>query len=455
VSDRGRGRAGDRTPLVLIVILVYAAFLVTALASVMIFFPQVSLPGLPRQAVRVTTVAPRPATPAQPAAVRPAARPPQPAPQAETGWTGRVSAAVMALEWPDVGGFARDTWSAAGEWLRGLRLPRIALLDKLRSAPPSPEAPAAAPVAAAPRPVDGATRIERAADDIEAAAARLEGLLQGKPAQAAPPIVAGGPALARPAADAETLRLAYEARLREAEERHAREMAALRASLAGKLTSDEVIKRYNPVIDQGPAAAMLSRPVDKSLFATAVTAPWSEVLATEGIASRQDYDRLRARAEELDTLTARLLEVPYTNSVPPALERIRDAGQTLAREYGRIWTGLVTRLQTRDGHIATLQGQVERYELAMDQLSRDTRESGYVIDPRDPRAILLYVSRLHSPRIGDTIYVFRREDELLATLRVTAVGDTITAVLVNQAEKNKPIAAFDRILVAAAEENKG
>jgi hypothetical protein len=449
VSDRGRGRASDRTPLVLIVILVYAAFLVTALASVMIFFPQVSLPGLPRQAPRVTVVVPRPATPAQPTA-----RPTPTAPQPQAGLIERVSAAVTALEWPDVGGFARDTWSAAGDWLHGLRLPRIALLDRLRGAPPSPGATPAAPVAAPPRPADGAARIERAADDIEAAAATLTGLLQGNPAPAATPVAAAGAAPARPAA-AETLRLAYEARLREAEERHAREMAALRASLAGKPTSDEMVKRYNPVIDQGAAAAMLSRPVDKSLFGAAVSAPWSDVLATEGIASRQDYDRLRARAEELDTLTARLLEVPYTNSVPPALERIRDAGQTLAREYGRIWTGLVTRLQTRDDHIATLQGQVERYELAMDQLSRDTRESGYVIDPRDPRAILLYVSRLHSPRIGDTIYVFRREDELLATLRVTAVGDTITAVLVSQAEKNKPIAAFDRILVAAAEENKG
>jgi len=245
--------------------------------------------------------------------------------------------------------------------------------------------------------------------------------------------------------------------MREADERYARELADLREGLAGggEAGLQEIVRRYNPVLDQGDLQVILSRGVDRSLFGADASAPYRDLLEREGIASREQYERLRNRASELDTLTGRLLEVPYTNSVPPALERIREAGQTLAREYGRIWSALADRIQARDERISALEGQVDQFALAMDQLARDTREGGYILDPRDPQAILIYVSRLHAPQVGDTVYVFRREDELLATLRITAVGDTVRASLVEQAAPGKPIAAFDRILLALAEEKRG
>ena len=53
------------------------------------------------------------------------------------------------------------------------------------------------------------------------------------------------------------------------------------------------------------------------------------------------------------------------------------------------------------------------------------------------------------------MYVFRKEDELLATLRITSVGDTVRASLVETGPAGKPITAFDRILLATAEERQG
>jgi hypothetical protein len=282
-------------------------------------------------------------------------------------------------------------------------------------------------------------------------------LQPGEPGQRAPAAALAGASpvtvalrdAAAPAAaavDVETLRRTYEARLAAAEERRAREVAAAAA---------EAARRYNPVLTQPAVADALRRRVDRGLYGREVSAPYREVLGREGIVTREQYERLRSRAAEIDLLAGRLLQVPYTNSVPPALERIRDAGQTLALEYGRIWGALADRLESRDRRIAALESEAEQFSLAMDSLARSTREGGYVLDPRDPRSILLYVSRIHAPRVGDTVYVFRKEDELLATLRITAVGDTVRASLVEQGAPQKPIAAFDRILLAAGEETRG
>jgi hypothetical protein len=93
--------------------------------------------------------------------------------------------------------------------------------------------------------------------------------------------------------------------------------------------------------------------------------------------------------------------------------------------------------------------------VALDQLARSSREGGYILDPRDPQSILLYVSRLRDPKVGDTVYVFRKEDELIATLRITAVSDGVRASLLQQSEPGKPVVAFDRILLASAEETRG
>ncbi len=455
-----RGSTG-RSPLILIVILVYAAFLATALVSIMVFFPQVTLPGtlrlpvlrLPERAAQAPPAgAAAPAAPTAPAAPATPVAPQRPEPISRAARALEGARNLFAsLRWPDVGAWARGAWSSVTAWLRGLEWPDVAALFKraeqpasqppevARTAPQVPTAERAPEPAPAPPPAVEAPRVAPVSPAVAG---------EALPVPSAPP--AGAP-------DAEALRRAYEARLREADEKHAREMAALQQTLdarAGAKVADTV-RRYNPVFEQAGLAAMLRGGVDRSLFGAEVSAPYREILEREGIMSRAQYDQLRGRAAELDALAGRLLQVPYTNSVPPALERIRESGQSLARDYGRIWTALAERLQARDARIGRLQGQIDQFAVALDQLARSSREGGYILDPRDPQSILLYISRLHDPKVGDTVYVFRKEDELVATLRITAVGDGVRASLVQQAEAGKPMVAFDRILLASAEEIKG
>ena len=448
VEGQQRRSTTDRSPLVLIVILVYAAFLVTALASIMLFFPQASLPGSLRLPSLKPAVQSAPAASAAP--VRERADTEAPSALARVASSARLR--LSNLEWPeikapDLGGWARGAVSSVKAWLAGLEWPDVAGLWRslwYRSAPTTQVATPAP--ARSPLPPAAATQ----APTPSIAAAPIPEPVQPRARPATAPAATASPA----SPDIDALRRSYEGRLREAEAVRARDVAAAAAAATAK-AAQETERRFNPMIDGGRLTPALARDVNRGLFGADVSAPYRDVLAREGIASREQYEALRARAAELDALTGRLLEVPYTNSVPPALEHIRDAGQTLALEYGRIWSQLADRLETRDHRIARLEAQADQFALAMDSLARTTREGGYVLDPRDPQSIVLYISRLHAPRVGDTVYVFRSEDELLATLRITAVGDTVRASLVERGETLKPIAAFDRILLAASEEKKG
>ena len=94
-------------------------------------------------------------------------------------------------------------------------------------------------------------------------------------------------------------------------------------------------------------------------------------------------------------------------------------------------------------------------KVAVDELSNNKRESGYVINGKNPQDILLYLN----PRIrvseGDTLIVFREDDNLLGRLKIDKKGLFYKASLNESFHDEVKLESFDKVLIEEREgENK-
>ena len=76
-----------------------------------------------------------------------------------------------------------------------------------------------------------------------------------------------------------------------------------------------------------------------------------------------------------------------------------------------------------------------------------SRENGYVLDARNPEKIIVYIDKIHAVRDGDLGYVFRQEDNLIATIRFDVTSREITASLVELTSEDAAMAPFDKVLI--------
>jgi hypothetical protein len=276
-------------------------------------------------------------------------------------------------------------------------------------------------------------------------------------------LISGSPAPTRPQSDSgETSQRAVDTALADLQAQHRAEIERIKVEQTRREAAlkrdhqralNQLQSQYNPVFRSQELKEILQKPKVETRRQEARA--YRELLAVEGVADETAYSELARQAEDLESLTGRLLEVPYGGSVPDALERIRDAGRILSKGYGDIWTDLADRLDTRNQDVETARAelseskaQINRVYEATGWLARETRENGYVLDPYDPQNVLLQVSRLHAPKIGDLVYVFYEEDRLVATLLVTSVSNAVRARTLQLADENRPIRAFDKILLA-------
>jgi hypothetical protein len=243
----------------------------------------------------------------------------------------------------------------------------------------------------------------------------------------------------------------YEARIAALEAARSKDVATLKRQkedLAASITS-----RYNPKLADERSAALLS-----GYSPPASVAPQVEMnpyIETAGVAAPGSGTALRRSLSDFLFLSSKLRSVPYLNSVPPALARM----EAEARESVALYSGALSRagtgLQERDARIRELSARAEAaeralasYRWAIDQYVRESREGGYVLDPRDPSSLSVALNPGVPVVDGSSGYVVRG-DKAVAALSFYAKDGAMRARVVELAE-GESIRPFDSVLVEAS-----
>ncbi len=229
-------------------------------------------------------------------------------------------------------------------------------------------------------------------------------------------------------------------------------VAALKRSHEAAL--NEQFLRFNPVFEEQEVLDALNRELDNLGINFAELPGYDATLASESIVSRADFQNLRNDLYDFDTITGRLQEIPYRNSIPTSLERLRALQASMVSGYESMWTSLADVVNRRNQtiaqqrqEIATRGALIDRFAYAVESFADTSRENGYVLDPRQRDGMLVYTNPNLPIQDGSTGFVFREVDDFIAEIELFQTDRGMRARLVTLADPDRPIRPFDIILI--------
>ena len=225
-------------------------------------------------------------------------------------------------------------------------------------------------------------------------------------------------------------------------------VALLRRNHAAELQRQ--FRLYNPVFEGPRISGVLNRYLQvPDVDLTALTG-YRQTLISEKVLTQNGFTELRINLTDFSDLLARLEVVPYQNSIPESLSRLRDLQTLIIARYEYLWNELVERIDTKNEiiseqlqELAARAGLIERYEYSVDFLARDSRENGYILDARDTANILMRVNTTLPVSDGIPAYVFREVDDYIGEIKIYEDR----AELVELANPERPIEPFDIFLI--------
>ena len=243
----------------------------------------------------------------------------------------------------------------------------------------------------------------------------------------------------------------YEARLADLQAHRRNDIATLtkqREDLAASLTA-----RYNPNFKDPRMVELLSKWKAPASFGP--FSPLPAYLIQAGAYSTEAAAKLDASLSDFGYIATELRKVPYLNSVPGALSRLETEGLASAAAYRNALVAAAALLQDRDAQIAALTARAvaaeterDRLDWAIGSYADAQRESGFIVDPRDPEAVILMLNPSVPVNAGSIAYVVRGEKSV-GTLKLTmSDGKLIGSVISTVA--GETIQPFDSLLVASS-----
>ncbi|MFP4362656.1 MAG: hypothetical protein ACLFR1_02175 [Spirochaetia bacterium] len=209
----------------------------------------------------------------------------------------------------------------------------------------------------------------------------------------------------------------------------------------------EAFQLYNPVFSEDDVLSVINQALSEEIDESGILHGYRQVLADRDVISNEEFTQLRSSIGELQTVLDRLREIPYQNSVPRALNSLEQIGLRIVRDYEDLWHNVALLAEDRIARSNYLYTQLTRVTYAMDYLIRESGENGYIIDPRDQSNILVYTNQILNLETGDTGYVFRSDDQFIATIEFFYRNNQVRARVEELANQEEPIRPFDIILV--------
>lgn len=204
----------------------------------------------------------------------------------------------------------------------------------------------------------------------------------------------------------------------------------------------ELILLYNPYITERQIASILhSREYSSKSRLNSLLASdeYTKLMAREGAWTSAQQTKLKRSIQSNFLLIDRLRKVPYKNSVPGALDRIRGMSVYLINDYESRLGKLYQIMMRKNSQIAN-------YHYAFDYLLYSKPENGYIIDPRNTSRIKVYMNEVNRISNGVTASVFRNDDEFIGDISLYHSSEGIYAKVI-QLTSGKKIQPFDKILL--------
>lgn len=199
----------------------------------------------------------------------------------------------------------------------------------------------------------------------------------------------------------------------------------------------DLILRFNPNFTESELRSMVMKERVTAAVKYPTLAPLPAELNKEKIIPKDKFDKLRAEQAEERRLVSRLRQVPYINSVAPALTGIERRNAEITGQYEMIIGELVKAIRRKNEIIGN-------YRSGLKELTDREREYGYIIDARNKTKMRVYLNPSLRAKPGLRANIFRKDDEYIADIEIFFDNEGPCAKVLNVAD-GKTIGAFDKI----------
>ncbi len=206
-------------------------------------------------------------------------------------------------------------------------------------------------------------------------------------------------------------------------------------------TKEEIeylIKKYNPIFAETDLKKILEKPVKGASKVSPLNGIENDIIK-EKASTEERINRLQANVNDSYKLNDRMEKIPYINSPGKTVIHVSSKFKDIVNTYDGITVGLVNSLRKKNQ-------QLRFYEYAFSFMIKDEKESGYILDPRDTSLIGVYMNKVHIVNTGDLGFVFRQDDEFIATIRFKRSYGVTVAELV-KSETGLKMQPFDKIML--------
>lgn len=226
-----------------------------------------------------------------------------------------------------------------------------------------------------------------------------------------------------------------QAEIEKLQKKHQAEIDSLKKE--NQALMDALTLRYNPIFSKGEIAAAINGKIANPGSPT--LHKYDKTLNSTNIQSEQAFNQLRRKIQNQKTIIDNLQKIPYTNSIPLALGSLEKLSQSIISDYETLWSGLAEQVNARGNYLGS-------FDYAMNYLSVTRRESGFVIDSRNPSRMLIFIDQVYSLKKGDMAYVFKNGDDPVAKIELSPENGRVVAK-VKEVLRPVKIEPFDKILL--------
>ena len=219
-------------------------------------------------------------------------------------------------------------------------------------------------------------------------------------------------------------------------------VALLRRNHATEI--EDLIATYNPTFTSAEILGILGQQTGAADIPPDNASP---VLVRQGVVDALTLSNLQAGLRDFGTLLARLRQVPYKNSIPSSLDHLLSLNAQIVSRYQEIAAGALERIAQQDQLLASRKATIDAYTHALDGLVKSNRENGYIIDARNPLKMAVFIDPVYKVTDGDAAYVFRRDDQQIATIVLHVSDDGTYATITSLAAGGAAIQPFDKVLL--------
>lgn len=220
------------------------------------------------------------------------------------------------------------------------------------------------------------------------------------------------------------------------EERHAEEIR-------------QTILRYNPIFTEEAILEILALQLPTELQRPS----YERLLTEEGVWNQAEYNRVSTLLNQQLTLWEHLKQIPYENSIPQALDRMKELTLASTEVLDRVWVQAAERFRAKNQLIAEKNDEIQELKGAITQLQQllsawaeSIPERGFVGRVESPQRLQLWLKAAERPQIGQRYRVVQGGTQV-GVVEVTAVEGGVFATTIS--ELSRAVRSLDRLLPAA------